>query len=846
MKFTFIILAFVFSVGSWAQTYTDPCNSQNLQQLLAGVENGFHSRIEANNCLKKAKDTGSPVKATQVDGKQNTWGFEFKVGEKITTRYLKLNKKDFFLTNTLLGKYKANDTNRKENKAMNKTKFIPAECIEFSTEICSRMNPPQDFDGDYCKCVDKDAVYCGDKNWSFEKKDKSHKKCDEREDHVWDDTTCECSKEKFCGVKEWSKNKKESEAESCLGKKGTEWDDESCLCTEIKYCAEKKWSLKKLEKEESGCSEKKNHVWNPDTCSCDTDTNTTVMCKGKPVDALKMKDEERRCEEKSTNQVHYSWDEIECRCDKEKMTVICSGETVGQAKHDRKKQRCMERQAKDDRWSWDEDQCDCIKKEDPEDHPLCGERKMSQRKIDRKKSRCDGIKGEWDPQTCKCKDPCYEVEEWKDEKLETCTDTVPKLGDVAFDDLGAKVCEKAIPDAEKAEMKKQCKEKVEEAFKQSPDQSELTPIEIEIDYTFKGQVLCAEKIVAVNSKKEIQRALPPNVPTTDPKAFSENCPATLKGDLYKYRNKVISCDQMEQVKGGYAEILKAANIPFDEFFTKLNIVGQISAQEMDKLLETSIFNLEVIGTANRSNNGTGITLYALALKRKQEAERIIRAELIAKIQSKVAGGTYVVKNTEKLITYNGGISQAVGPLNPKASSSSMHKVLAEAEAPAELKKCATGANGKPATDTKMMYACSVNFFVDKECPTLARVLHNKLCDGSSEELKIKLMAYDDVEDLEEYKMFQVGVGMSTETMTPVYGDVGTITVKCSAGITTEDVSETTTTITEMLKVTKPGFFRRMKKDCREERKILNEKYGRKNVRKAANHRKNPGGIVIGE
>jgi hypothetical protein len=38
----------------------------------------------------------------------------------------------------------------------------------------------------------------------------------------------------------------------------------------------------------------------------------------------------------------------------------------------------------------------------------------------------------------------------------------------------------------------------------------------------------------------------------------------------------------------------------------------------------------------------------------------------------------------------------------------------------------------------------------------------------------------------------------------------------------------------------------MKKDCREERKELNEKYGRKNVRKAANQRKNPDGIVIEE
>jgi hypothetical protein len=38
----------------------------------------------------------------------------------------------------------------------------------------------------------------------------------------------------------------------------------------------------------------------------------------------------------------------------------------------------------------------------------------------------------------------------------------------------------------------------------------------------------------------------------------------------------------------------------------------------------------------------------------------------------------------------------------------------------------------------------------------------------------------------------------------------------------------------------------MKKDCREERKELNEKYGRRNVRKAANQRKNPNGIVTEE
>ena len=88
--------------------------------------------------------------------------------------------------------------------------------------------------------------------------------------------------------------------------------------------------------------------------------------------------------------------------------------------------------------------------------------------------------------------------------------------------------------------------------------------------------------------------------------------------------------------------------------------------------------------------------------------------------------------------------------------------------------------------------------------------------------------------------------MSAETKNPIYADVGTIEVDCSADITTSETTQTETHVSQILKVTKPGFFRRMKKDCREERKELNEKYGRKNVRKAANQRKNPDGIVIGE
>ena len=171
----------------------------------------------------------------------------------------------------------------------------------------------------------------------------------------------------------------------------------------------------------------------------------------------------------------------------------------------------------------------------------------------------------------------------------------------------------------------------------------------------------------------------------------------------------------------------------------------------------------------------------------------------------------------------------------------MKKVLSEPKAPAELKKCASHGS-----DTKKMYDCSVDYFVDTECPSLANELKAKFCQGDKEALRQKLKAETKVDFLEDFKMFQVGVGMSAETKNPIYADVGTIEVDCSADITTSETTQTETHVSQILKVTKPGFFRRMKKDCREERKELNEKYGRKNVRKAANQRKNPDGIVIEE
>jgi hypothetical protein len=821
----------------------DPCNKSNVEKLLSGYPTEFYSRVQANDCLIKAKGNGI-AGISVVPGKdKNSFGFVSDLG----TRYLKLNKNDFFIGKTLLGKYKIVDKQEDQNKSMAKAKFIPKSC-ELSQKNCSAMTPPQNFNKDFCRCDPKETLYCGEKKWNLEKKSEAQSRCEAKGEFTWDEQSCECSEEKFCGDKKWSKKKKEKETESCLDKKGSEWDDNSCSCTEKLYCGDKKWVLAKLEKEESKCSEKENHIWNPDKCDCEIDSGKTVLCNGKPVDASKMKEEQKTCEEKSDSKTHYSWDEEKCSCQKEKITLVCGGETIGQAKYESKKTKCLERQTKDDRYSWDEEKCDCLKEENSKTAPLCGEKRMSQRKIDRKKSHCEEIKGEWDEQNCKCKDPCYEAEESLITEEEVCNETVPKLGDVAVAEIAAKVCEKAIPDSEKEKIKAKCQEEVEANYNQSPDKSGLKTIAIKIQYTSSEKVLCGENIVSVKNNQDLDHALPANVPTTDPSAFVGDClkgGMKLNSTLNKYRPYgKITCDQIEKIKDANSDILKMANNSFDKFFSDLKIEGPVSAAEMDKILSTSNFNLQVIGTANRSNNGTGITLDALALKRKEEAERIIRAELMKKIQSKVVGGAYQVPNAEKLFTYN-GLSQAVGPLNPAASSQSMHTVLSEPEAPAELKKCATK-DGVKVTNTKVLFDCSVDYFVDKECPNLPQELQSKFCAGDKEILRSSLKAQKTADFLEDFKMFQVGVGMSAESKTPVYVDMGTIEVDCKADVTSEDVTETQTHITKMLKVTKPGFFRRLKKDCREERKELNAEYGKKNVRKAANHRKNPDGIVIEE
>ena len=840
----YLMIAF-FSFASWGQS--DPCDRLNVLHLLNGNSTEFYSRRQANDCLIKAAE-GKVQGISYQDKGDGLIAFrDAQSTDPLAVRYLKKDKRDFFISKNLLGQYKVKDNFQDGTKVRNKSVFVPKSC-ELSKKICEVEN--KNFNSDLCVCEDKETLYCGNKKWQFEKYNEQKTKCDSKEDSSWDDTSCECAEVKYCADKQWSKKKKEREADSCLGKKGFDWDDKSCSCSEKLYCDDKKWSLSKLEKETKQCESDEKYKWNPITCSCDVNSKTSAMCNGKPYDLAKYQAEEKSCLAKNSSEnayVKYEWDEKECRCEKEKMEHLCqNGESISQKKYDSKYARCAEKIERDDRYFWDEDKCDCDKKPREKVVALCGGKNWSQNKVDRKKQRCDKIDGKWDPLSCTCEDPCYEVEERREEETEACTDTELKLGDVAVAEVKAKVCEKAIPEADQKRIREQCQQAIDDQYKNSEHKESGQKIAAKISYSSNEQILCSENTVTVMKEDDIDQPLPANVPTTDLSKFKGDCTTKLgmglkEGELNKFRSYgKISCTQWENIKNANQKILDIANSTTDDFLKDLKIVGKISAAEMNKILSETKISLNVIGTANRSNNGTGISLDELAHKRQDEAERVMKEQILSNLKKYVDDPNYSVPNPETTFV-KAGLAHAVGPLNPASSSSSMISVLNEKETPAELKKCLGQGN-----NAKKLYDCSVDYFVDTECATIASVLQDRFCSGDKEALRASLKAKTTADFLEGFKMFQVGLSLTTAKKQPVYGQVGTIEVDCNAEIKSEEVAKTETTITNYLKVTKPGFFRRLKKDCREERKKLNEEYGRKNVRRAANERKNPTGIVIEE
>lgn len=832
----FILIYSTLSFGT-----TDPCVELNVFRLLNGNQNEFYSRRQANDCLIKATKGIVPgVKVERVDGGYHKFTYQ---NHPDVDRHLKQNNNDYFLTNNLIGQFKFKDKYKEGNKISAKGKFKPKRC-ELTADQCSSQN--KNFNRDYCTCEDKEKLYCGSKGWRFEKYSDKKDQCEKDKEKTWEDSTCDCNEVKYCGEKKWSKSKKEREIEQCGKKKSHEWDEDNCTCSEKLYCGEKKWSFSKYERESEQCEKDNKYSWDPVSCSCEIDNKTTHMCNGKPYDLTKYNIEKKACDDKNdpnnTNE-KFEWDEDKCSCQKEKVLKVCAdGDSITQSKFDRKKARCLSKAEHDDRYSWSDETCECNKEKREKDENSCGGKGWSQEKIDRKKNRCDSIKGEWNATNCTCNDPCYDVEERQETDEIPCEDEVPKIGEVKVEDIQAKVCEKAIPEADQRKIEEQCRKEIEALQRNSTVPISTQKFVTKINYTSNEKVLCSEESVSVHKEDQLDHPLPANVPTTDLSKFGGDCSqgkVISDNELKKYRSYgKISCEEWNSLIDANNQIVKIANETTDEFLKDLGVTGKISKEEMDQILLKSKITLNVIGTANRSNNGTGITLQQLATKRQLEAERVMKEQITKKLKEYVTDANYSVPNSENIFA-SAGIAQAIGPLNPMSSLKSMKTVLNEPEAPQELKDCLSRGD-----DTKKLYECSVDYFVNIECPRLRQELKSQFCKENPDAQKADLKSQKTSAFLEGFKMFQVGVNMNTEKKEQKYSEIGTIEVNCSADISKEIRQGTEATITDYLKVTKPGFFRRLKKDCREERKELNSEYGRRNVRRAANHRKNPDGIVI--
>ena len=135
----------------------NPCNKNNLYYLLSNHGEGkseFYSRKQANDCLVLAKEG----KVSGISVKKESDGYhKFEVeGASIEgepyVRYLKQNKNDFFLSNTLVGGFKYKDRNRKGIRTSTVAKFEAKSC-ELTSSQCESQN--KNFNQDYCQCEEK-------------------------------------------------------------------------------------------------------------------------------------------------------------------------------------------------------------------------------------------------------------------------------------------------------------------------------------------------------------------------------------------------------------------------------------------------------------------------------------------------------------------------------------------------------------------------------------------------------------------------------------------------------------------------------------------------------------------
>lgn len=634
-----------------------------------------------------------------------------------------------------------------------------------------------------------------------------------------------------------------------------------------RFCEEKKWTLEQLEKAEKKCKDKfETHTWNTLTCECDPDGSKVKPCpNGKQMTddeklAAKEKCERPNQKENAAKKFEYLWEE--CRCEDTPLLHHCGpnfGE-VGVREYARKKKTCDFLIKLDPRREWREATCDCppVPREKPKPE-YCGKIKLKHPgHKDELRNKCLKKYDEasaWNDSDCTCTDPCYEYIPQKDNRREECDVTVVNLKGEWVAEVTGKVCDQPydnqrVLDSLKADALAKCKGVVMEEIKKFEAGQSTQPLNktYSTTYTHPTGVVCSTSSVSVGSRASVGEFFPDNVPTFDLDKFSGSCEQgyTLKDPLLgayrihdgKTTQDKLSCqdgsdNDYRNIEKGNAELKTQAKKLVDDYMAQLGLSKPVSKEKLEEALKDAKINLNVMGTANRNNNNTAKTLQELSDRRKEEAERLMTEEIKRQFGSYLGDGEGPFPIKDETFVKK-GISRPVGPLSPQYPYPVSYSEVCEEGDPLLASCCK--AHLDPFEGTKL-YQCSVRQFFDVECPQLqnsAPELHGKVChDAVNRKAKyLKAMKggfnadgtaivdSDVVEDFNNLKLFDVTSSIEASDKKTVKVDQPTVNVSCNGELGTEQKKEFKNIPIYNLELKKPGFLRRLKPGCRDEKKKL--------------------------
>ena len=224
-SFTFLILltASLFVGSSVHAEGSDPCNEENVKNMLLGTSSTdaelsskilsdepatkselrnqsksdarFYSKKQAEDCFQKVMNSGG-IGSVSVEKNANTGRVKFTVDGK--DRFFQLSSKGKIFSSALLGKYKWNDALSRGGMRDDRTRFFTKSCA-LTKQDCKAKG--MSFDAPTCECVPGPEKFC-DGKYTLEQLKKQEDKCS-KDGKVWEDCSCVG----LCGAQKLSKNK---------------------------------------------------------------------------------------------------------------------------------------------------------------------------------------------------------------------------------------------------------------------------------------------------------------------------------------------------------------------------------------------------------------------------------------------------------------------------------------------------------------------------------------------------------------------------------------------------------------------------------------------------------------